>query len=96
LVEGDGGRAVVADTKWKRGPVAPADAYQVIAYATAFDAGRAVLIYPGRRDGLRAFDVGPVRLEVRLLDVTGTPEMCRRSLRRLARRLTGGRGGARP
>jgi 5-methylcytosine-specific restriction enzyme subunit McrC len=96
LIGGDGGQSVVADTKWKRGPVAPPDAYQVIAYATAFGARRAVLICPGQRDGLRAFDVGPVRLEVRLLDVAGTPGACRRSLRRLARRVTGGRGGARP
>lgn len=91
LIEGESRTSVVADTKWKRGPVAPADAYQIIAYAVAFGAARAVLIYPGRRGGGRALDVGPVRVEVRQLDVAGTPETCRRSLRRLARRLCGRR-----
>jgi 5-methylcytosine-specific restriction enzyme subunit McrC len=89
VIEGEGGPSLVADTKWKRGPVAPADAYQLVTYAVALGARRAVLIYPGNQNGRRAFDVGPARLEVRQLNVAGTPGACRRSLRRLARGLTG-------
>ncbi len=89
LLERDGKPAVVADTKWKRTPAAADDVYQAVAYATAFGARRAVLVYPGRRDRRRAVDVGRVRLEVRTLNVAGSEEACRRSLRRLARGMRG-------
>ncbi len=85
LVEHGRKPAVVADTKWKRTPAAPEDLYQVIAYAAALGADRAVLVYPGFRDRTRVSDVGRVRLEVRTLDVTGATEVCRYSLERLAR-----------
>src|SRR5262249_21885171 len=49
----DAGRPVlVVDAKWKRLPGTPlvtADLYQVLAYYTALDVQRAVLVYPGRR-----------------------------------------------
>jgi 5-methylcytosine-specific restriction endonuclease McrBC regulatory subunit McrC len=89
LLERDGRAAVVADTKWKRTPAAADDVYQAVAYATAFGARRAVLVYPGRRDRRRALGVGPIRLEVRTLNVAGPEEACRRSLRRLARGMRG-------
>jgi 5-methylcytosine-specific restriction enzyme subunit McrC len=88
LIERDGRATVVADTKWKRTPASTRDVYQVIAYATALGAGRAVLVYPGRRGRRRGLDAGPIRLEMWTLDVCGTPAACRRSLRRLAARLT--------
>jgi 5-methylcytosine-specific restriction enzyme subunit McrC len=83
VVERGGKASAVADTKWKRLPATAADLYQAIAYATALGAGRAVVVFPGRSDRERIIDVGPVRLEVRTVDVGGTPGACRGSLRRL-------------
>lgn len=85
LIERDGMPTVVADTKWKRPRPAPADLYQVIAYAATFGAQRAVLIYPGSHDRLRRSVVGSLRLELRTLNVAGPAEACRRALKRLAR-----------
>jgi 5-methylcytosine-specific restriction enzyme subunit McrC len=87
-----GGPVVVVDAKWKRPPrtaLPTADVYQVLAYAAALGAGRAVLVYPGRRDRLWCYPLAQaaVDLEVRTLRVTGTPGANGRSLRRLARAL---------
>lgn len=92
LVVCDGERALlVADVKWKRLAKAllPPDLYQVVAYATALGAPRAVLIYPGRRD--RAWTYGlpraPLDVVLHTLRVVGPRERCLRSLGRLGRRL---------
>jgi 5-methylcytosine-specific restriction enzyme subunit McrC len=90
LVVERGGRAsVVVDTKWKRLPAKPADLYQAIAYATALRVRRSLLIYPADRDSVRGFSVGPVQLEVRTMNVSGTVDDCRRSLQRLCRSVAG-------
>jgi 5-methylcytosine-specific restriction enzyme subunit McrC len=95
-VDGAGGPVLVVDAKWKRLPgAAPvtADLYQVLAYCTALGVGRAVLVYPGRRD--RAWDYRfphtPIRVTVRTLRVVGSREALARSLRRLVRALRPGR-----
>ena len=51
----DGRPTLVVDAKWKRpaGAPSPADLYQMLAYCTALGVGRAVLVYPGRRDGVK-------------------------------------------
>jgi len=90
LVERDGRPACVLDTKWKRLPRTPlvtADVYQVLAYALAFGAGRAMLVYPGRRDRAWTYELkeSPRTLVVKTLRVVGPAEACRRSLRRLGR-----------
>jgi 5-methylcytosine-specific restriction enzyme subunit McrC len=90
LVERDGRPACVLDTKWKRLPRTPlvtADVHQVLAYALAFGTGRAVLVYPGRRDRAWTYELkeAPRTLVVRTLRVVGPAQVCRRSLRRLAR-----------
>src|SRR5205085_10717831 len=84
----DGRPAVVVDAKWKRSP-ATDDLYQMLAYCAGLGVGRAVLVYPGRRDRVRAHALrhAPVVVEARTLRVTASPERCRRSLRRLARGL---------
>jgi 5-methylcytosine-specific restriction enzyme subunit McrC len=95
-----GGRAaVVVDAKWKRlrdSPLVTEDVYQVLAYCTALGAGRAVLVYPGRRDRVFKYRLerAPVELEVRALRVVGPREMCNRSLRRLGRALRSRQGRA--
>jgi 5-methylcytosine-specific restriction enzyme subunit McrC len=88
----DGRDEVVVDAKWKDlagAPLMTDDVYQVLAYCTALGAGRAALVYPGRRD--RAWDYEmtgtPIRLTVRTLRVVGERERCVRSLRRLGRSL---------
>ena len=91
-----GGRpALVVDAKWKRPAGAPAcaDLYQMLAYCTALGVGRAVLVYPGRRDRMRIYPLlnAPIRLEMRTLRVVGDATACRRSLGRLGRALR--RGG---
>jgi 5-methylcytosine-specific restriction endonuclease McrBC regulatory subunit McrC len=87
LIEREARPSVVADTKWKRLPASPTDMYQVITYATALGAERAVLVYPGSRARERTFAVGPVGVEVRTVNVHGRAEHCRRSLGRLCREL---------
>ncbi len=90
---GRGGQTVlVVDAKWKRlkgAPLVTEDLYQVLAYCTALGAGRAVLVYPGRRD--RAWEYAltraPVIVVVRTLRVVGPRDALRRSLRRLGRAL---------
>jgi 5-methylcytosine-specific restriction enzyme subunit McrC len=91
----DGRPEVVVDAKWKdlAGAAPEADdVYQVLAYCAALGAGRAVLVYPGRRDRAREYElVGtPIRLTVRTLRVVGGPGECARSLRRLGRALRPG------
>jgi 5-methylcytosine-specific restriction enzyme subunit McrC len=87
----DGRPALVLDAKWKRpaGAPASADLYQMLAYCAGLGVGRAVLVYPGRRDRVRTLALlhTPFAVEVRTLRVTALPERCRRSLRRLARSL---------
>ena len=90
-VHRDGRPALVVDAKWKRdaGSPSPADLYQMLAYCTALGVGRAVLVYPGRRDRVRicALRKVPIRVEMRTLRVVGDAAACRRSLRRLGRAL---------
>jgi 5-methylcytosine-specific restriction endonuclease McrBC regulatory subunit McrC len=89
LIAQEGLPPIVADTKWKRLPATPADLYQVIAYAVALRAERAVLVYPGSRARERAFAVGSVGVEVRTVNVHGPAHHCRLSLGRLCRELAG-------
>jgi 5-methylcytosine-specific restriction endonuclease McrBC regulatory subunit McrC len=81
----------VVDAKWKRlgRSLVSADVYQVLAYATALGARRAVLVYPGRRERTwtyRFHGMAPSLL-VHTLRVVGPRERCRRSLGRLGRML---------
>jgi len=83
---------LVVDAKWKhpRGGVpATVDLYQMLAYGTALGVGRAVLIYPGRRDRSWTYALrqAVVQVEVRTLRVMDTVPRCRRSLARLGRAL---------
>ncbi len=82
---------LVVDAKWKRpaGAPAAADLYQMLAYCTALGIGRAVLVYPGRRDRVRRYPLlnAPVCVEARTLRVVGDAAACRRSFRRLGRAL---------
>jgi 5-methylcytosine-specific restriction enzyme subunit McrC len=94
LIERDGRGVLLVDAKWKRlrgVPRVTTDLYQVLGYGTALGVGQVVLVYPGRRDRVWTYDlqVAPVRVEVRTLRVTATPERCRRSLVRLGRTLVG-------
>ena len=68
---------------------APADLYQMLAYCTALGVGRAALVYPGRRDGVRVFPLhnAPIRVEMYTLRVVGEPARCLRSLKRLGQTL---------
>jgi 5-methylcytosine-specific restriction enzyme subunit McrC len=95
LIVSDGRPRVVVDAKWKRPRglrVPTEDVYQMLAYAVGLGVGRAVLVYPGTRD--RGWEYAllqaPIRVEVRSLRVTGPVETCRRSMRRLGRRLRNG------
>jgi 5-methylcytosine-specific restriction enzyme subunit McrC len=87
-VDRDGQPALVIDAKWKSLPGSPLvtdDVYQVLAYCTALGVGRAVLVYPGRRDRVWQYDLArtPVTVAIRTLRVTGSARTCARSLRRL-------------
>jgi 5-methylcytosine-specific restriction enzyme subunit McrC len=89
-IDRNGRPAVVVDAKWKRRagcPVVTEDVYQVIAYATALGARRAVLVYPGRRDRLWRYPLAKaaIGLDLCTLRVVGSRERCVRSLMRLAR-----------
>ena len=61
----------------------------MLAYCTALGVGRAVLVYPGRRDGVQAFPLhhAPIRVEMHTLRVVGEPARCLRSLKRLGQPL---------
>ena len=87
----DGRPALVVDAKWKRpaGAPATADLYQMLAYCTALGVGRAMLVYPGRRDRMRTYTLlnAPICVEMRTLRVVGDAAACRRSLERLGRML---------
>jgi 5-methylcytosine-specific restriction endonuclease McrBC regulatory subunit McrC len=91
VIERDECRPLVVDAKWKRlgRAVVTADVYQLLAYATALGAGRAVLVYPGKRDRTwtYVFPAAPVMLLVRTLRVVGSRDRCVRSLERLGRML---------
>ena len=69
--------------------VPTADIYQMLAYAAGLGACRAVLVYPGRHDRMweYALQHAPITVEVRMLRVAGSVAACRRSARRLGRRL---------
>ncbi len=90
-VHADGRPALVVDAKWKRpaGAPSPADLYQMLAYCSALGVGRAVLVYPGRRDAVRRYALrnAAICVEMRTLRVVGDGAECRRSLVRLERRL---------
>jgi 5-methylcytosine-specific restriction endonuclease McrBC regulatory subunit McrC len=88
-IEASGRTLLAADAKWKRAGPATDDLHQALAYALAFGAGRTMLIYPGRRDGVQrhVLPSASVTLELRTLRVTGEPSECLRSLERLGRRM---------
>ncbi|HEY1381790.1 MAG TPA: hypothetical protein VGF55_33635 [Gemmataceae bacterium] len=87
----DAGRPdVVLDAKWKRlarTALPTEDVYQVLAYAAALGAPRAVLVYPGGRTRRWAYPTAGPRLEVWTVRVSGPREACERSRRRLGRAL---------
>ena len=89
LIDRGGCVLAVVDAKWKRPAdlLLPADLYQVLAYATTLGAGRAVLVYPGRRDRVWRYALprAAVAVEVRTLRVIGPRDACARSLTRLGR-----------
>jgi 5-methylcytosine-specific restriction enzyme subunit McrC len=91
VIERGEGRRAIVDAKWKRlgRALVTSDVYQVLAYATALGAGRAVLVYPGRRDRTwtYTFPGTPLVLQVHALRVVGPRERCQRSLARLGRLL---------
>jgi 5-methylcytosine-specific restriction enzyme subunit McrC len=99
MVDREGLPALVIDAKWKSLPGSPLvtdDVYQVLAYCVALGVGRAVLVYPGRRDRVWQYDLArtQVAVEIRTLRVTGSGRACARSLRRLGlalRRAAAGR-----
>jgi 5-methylcytosine-specific restriction enzyme subunit McrC len=87
-----GGQPVaVLDVKWKRLGDVPSsdDLHQVLAYAAALGAPRAVLVYPGLRSAVRAYRLARAELavEVRSLRVVGTAAKCDAALAHLTRSL---------
>lgn len=92
----EGRPMLVVDAKWKRpaGAPSPTDLYQMLAYCTALGVGRAVLVYPGRRDGVQVYPLhhAPIRVEMRTVRVVGAPARCLRSLKRLGRALQKSQG----
>jgi 5-methylcytosine-specific restriction enzyme subunit McrC len=84
----DGRLVLVLDAKWKRLGRSPLteDVYQILAYCTALDVRRAVLVYPGRRDDTWTYTLtqAAVQVVVYKLRVVGSREACDRSLQRLA------------
>ena len=89
MVRRAGQPTLVVDAKWKRpvGAPSPADLYQMLAYCTGLGVGRAVLVYPGRRDGVRIYALrnAPIRVEMRTLRVVGDAAECRRSWKRMGK-----------
>jgi 5-methylcytosine-specific restriction enzyme subunit McrC len=90
LVSRDGAPLLVVDAKWKRlrgTPLVRDDVYQMLAYCTALGVGRAVLVYPGRRDRAWHYRLAraPVRVTVRTLRVVGSREALGRAAYRLGR-----------
>jgi hypothetical protein len=74
------------DAKWKRLPdksLITDDAYQVLAYAAALGAPRAVLVYPGKCNRVWDYPTAGPRLEVVTLRIAGAPAVDHRSRRRL-------------
>ena len=91
-IDRDGRPWLVVDAKWKdleTAALEPADAYQVLAYATALGIGRAVLVYPGRRSSTCDYplDRKPLVLVIHTLRVLGSTAACDGSCRRLAKAL---------
>jgi len=83
---------VVVDAKWKTlNPVSldAGDVQQVLAYAAALGALRAVLVYPGKHNQVWTYNLphSEIRLEIRTLKVEGTPKKCQVALHRLGREL---------
>jgi 5-methylcytosine-specific restriction enzyme subunit McrC len=80
---------LVLDVKWKqlsRVALPTDDVYQVLAYAAALGASRAVLVYPGRRNRRWPYPTaGGPALDVVTLRVVGDRAACERSLRGLGR-----------
>ncbi len=90
LIDAAGRPRLVLDAKWKRlGRTAlpTDDVYQVLAYAAALGAPRAVLVYPGGRTRRWAYPTAGPQLEVWTLRAVGPREACERSRRRLGRAL---------
>jgi 5-methylcytosine-specific restriction enzyme subunit McrC len=82
---------LILDAKWKRlgQTVVTTDLYQVITYAAALGVDHAVLVYPGRQDGLWTYPLmhSRARIDVRTLCVTASPRVCLKSLEGLGRKL---------
>jgi len=89
VIERRGGARVVVDAKWKRptGALLTSDVYQVLAYATALDLRRAMLVYPGRRGRAWTYSLagGAVTVTVHRVRVVGDRAACARSLQCLGR-----------
>ncbi|HLW68949.1 MAG TPA: hypothetical protein VKS79_26795 [Gemmataceae bacterium] len=83
----------VVDVKWKdfTGQPDADDLHQILAYAGALDANRAILVYPGRRYQSQVYRMQNARTQIEFvtLRMTGSREQCARSLQRLARRIIG-------
>jgi 5-methylcytosine-specific restriction enzyme subunit McrC len=84
----------IVDVKWKdfTGQPDADDLHQILAYAGALDADRAILVYPGRWYNSQVYRMQNARTLVELitLRMRGSREQCERSLQRLAHRITCG------
>lgn len=90
LVEQCGKPAAVVDAKWKRlarTGLPTDDIYQVLAYAAALGAPRAVLVYPGGRNRRWVYPTAGPTLEVWSLRVTGSLRACQACRQWFARAL---------
>lgn len=89
LLHGGAARRII-DAKWKRlgpTPLITADVHQMLAYCTALAVRHAVLVYPGRRDGVWHYRLerADCRVTVYRLRVAGERAALDRSCRRLTR-----------
>jgi 5-methylcytosine-specific restriction enzyme subunit McrC len=93
----------VIDAKFKRlgdGPIPHGDAYQILAYCTAFGLADGFLVYAhDEKEKPRSHRVrdGGVRIEVRTVDVAAPPDALLASVERLAAEVAkaAGEAGAR-
>jgi 5-methylcytosine-specific restriction enzyme subunit McrC len=85
------GDCSVVDVKWKEFTGRPEreDLHQILAYAAAASARRAILVYPGLRHQTHLYRMcdGRTGIHFTTLCMTGRNAQCERSLRQLARRV---------